>query len=264
MKKKIIIVLLAVLFAGSTAARPKKYKLIRDGFGLSGVDGTIVTTEDGKLFFKFESDLSVDMTTLDVGTELELLPSSELETIASQLKGRSGLTFRLWGKVTAYKGKNYIFSIYFLPITVKQENTQKKEVLQNVEKPEAINAPKDELSVPPALAAKLAKRRIIRTEDLKKGLKLEQDSILADRIGYITYDEKGQPLFVLDGLGRNVPKISIKLLKCSLLELAQTKQQHALNKLRFKAAGIVTKYKGENYILLHRIRRIHSHGNFPY
>jgi hypothetical protein len=47
------------------------------------------------------------------------------------------------------------------------------------------------------------------------------------------------------------------------LESAEEKTANEPDKVRFKIAGIVTRYKGENYLLLHRIVRIYSNGNFP-
>lgn len=69
-------------------------------------------------------------------------------------------------------------------------------------------------------------------------------------------------MFVLDALGRNVRPVSLRLLPCEALELAELAQSVIPEPVRFKIAGIVTKYKGEKYLLLQKATRIYSHGNF--
>ncbi len=259
MKKPLIFCLVFIL-AGLATSTPKRSEVLREGFVFSGVDGKLIIGDGEKWFFKTDSDISDDQGTIEAGTEIELLASSALEKVTSGFKKGSESTYRIWGKIAAYNGKNFIFSFYFLPFTeVRQSQTSP---VGEKQKAEIINDPNDELSVPDDLVEKLSARKIIRTEELKKGLEIKADSILADRTGFLSWDDNGDVAFVLDGLGRNVPRISIKLLPCYFLQLAEHKQAYALEKLRFKVAGVVTRYKGENYLLLHRIRRVHSHGNF--
>ena len=46
------------------------------------------------------------------------------------------------------------------------------------------------------------------------------------------------------------------------LELTELTQAAIPQPVRFKIAGLVTKYKGEKYLLLHRANRVYNHGNF--
>ena len=261
MAKKLVTISLVFILAGLTVSAPRRSKLLRDGFAFSGVDGKLLADDNDRWFFKPDSDISDDQGTVKTGTEIELLPSSALEKVITGIKKGSTDTYRIWGKVTAYNEKNYIFVIYFLPFTeVRQPQTSRKDEKR---KAEIINDPNDALTIPKELAEKLAIRKVIRTEELKKGLEIKTDSILADRTGFLSLDKAGNTVFVLDGLGRNIPKISIKLLPCNFLQTAESKQTLALEKLRFKIAGIVTKYENENYLLLHRVQTIYSYGNFP-
>ncbi|MBW8000777.1 MAG: hypothetical protein FVQ80_01980 [Planctomycetes bacterium] len=261
MAKKLVTIGMILILAGLAVSVPQYPKVLRDGFAFSGVDGKLIAGDNDRWFFKLDSDISDDQTTVKAGTELELLVSSALEKVITDIKKDSADTYRIWGKVTAYDEKNYVFGIYFLPFTeVKQSQTTRKDKKR---KAEIINDPNDALTIPKELAEKLATRKIIRTEELKKGLEIKADSILANRTGFLSLDKDGDTVFVLDGLGRNIPKISIKLLPCNFLQTAEIKQTAALEKLRFKIAGIVTKYKNENYLLLHRIQTIYSFGNFP-
>jgi hypothetical protein len=47
-----------------------------------------------------------------------------------------------------------------------------------------------------------------------------------------------------------------------VLELAEQRQSAVPEPVRFKIAGIVTKYKGKNYLLLQKVTRVYSHQNF--
>jgi len=260
MKKKLSIIIMVIFITAVSFAGSGRTQLLRDGLGLSGVDGKIVAGENDRWFFKLDSDLSDDKGFVKAETLIEMMPSSALETVVADPGQKLHAGFRIWGRVTRYESRNYIFAIYFLPIVeVKKSVTSRS---RREEKAEIVNDPNDALTVPAELVEKLSTRRIIKTEDLKKGLQLKQDSILADRTGFIT-ERNGQPFFVIDGMGRNIPKVSIRLLPCYFLEIAEKKQNDSLEQQRFKVAGIVTRYKDENYLLLQRARRVYSHGNFP-
>jgi hypothetical protein len=92
-------------------------------------------------------------------------------------------------------------------------------------------------------------------------LELKQDSILADRTGFIR-DSGGGLVFAFDALGRNIGTIQLQLLPCEILERAQRRQVVEADAVRFKVAGIVTEYKGQYYLLLQRAIRVYSYGNF--
>ena len=119
----------------------------------------------------------------------------------------------------------------------------------------------DVIKMPDEVLKKLGGRRVIRTEELEKGLVLESDRMLANRIGFIE-GEKINSRLVLDSLGRNAQRISFHLLPCHALERGQQLQAREPEDVRFKTAGIVTRYKGEYYLLLQRAIRVYSHGNF--
>jgi hypothetical protein len=110
-----------------------------------------------------------------------------------------------------------------------------------------------------------------RTPKAKKGVsdpasakkaQSEKDSILADRTAFLVEQDDGQIVFVLDAFGRNVRPVSLRLLPCEVLELAEQRQSALPEPVRFKIAGIVTKYKGKNYLLLQKATRVYSHQNF--
>ncbi len=234
-------------------------KLLRDGFALMGVDGKLSSHgSSNRWFFEFDSNVSDDRTVIDGGTSMELLPSVTLENMIDNVGKRSEEGYRLWGEVTMYQGKNFIFPVYFLPVSqVSQSQTQSKQAVRP-----AINEPNDALTMPDEIIAKLAVKKVIRTEQLEKGLELKQNAILADRTAILVERPDGGVSLVLDAIGRGIQKISFPLLPCETLERAQQKQTSEMEQMHFKIAGIVTSYKGKHYLLLQRAVRVYSHDNF--
>jgi len=241
----------------SAGMAPKS--LLRDNFVLTGVDGklTIANSNEG-WFFEFDSDVSDDRGRTYAGASLELLPSTALEKMTDDANNRSDAGYRLWARVTKYKGRNFIFPIYFLPLS----KTKELSTSQQQETKPTINEPNDALAIPKEIIEKLKPRKIVRTVQLRKGLELKTDSILANRTGFIR-NSGHEVSFVLDALGRNVQQISFPLLPCEMLERAERTQSAEAEPARFKVAGILTQYKGKHYLLLERAIRVYSYENFP-
>lgn len=268
MSKRIAISILAflsctALCAGAARQTPLAKPQVRDGFGLTGVDGKLSST-DGKWFFEFDSEVSDDTGQILAGAIIELLPSTALEKITADAQKRSDANYRLWGNVTKYRDRNFIFPIYFLPISAAdgQIKPEGSSTSQQQKAKITINEPNDVLAIPEEIVGKLKTRRILRHEELKKGLQLKQDSILADRTALLDKQADGAPVLVLDALGRNIPQVSLRLLPCEVLERAQQEQSAEADPVRFKIAGIITQYKGEYYLLLQKAIQAYSHENF--
>jgi hypothetical protein len=90
---------------------------------------------------------------------------------------------------------------------------------------------------------------------------LKLDRFFFNLIGRIV-EKNGQFVFVPDGLGQGVEKFTITLLPCMNLETAAAQMRSELNSVRFSVAGILTKYKGQKYLLLQKATRAYSYGNF--
>jgi hypothetical protein len=183
-----------------------------------------------------------------------MLPCAAMEKMEANIDKHPGGNYRLWARVTRYKGKNYIYGIYFLPLTEASPATGGEDAKIS------INEPNDPLALPDEVVAKLKTKKIIRFEELEKGVELKEDSILADRIGFIVKSKDGDSLFTLDAFGRSRGSFSLELLPCETLERATGKNE--MEPVRLKVAGIVTRYKGRYYLLLQRAVRVYSHGNF--
>ena len=267
MNKRTAISIFAMLSCAAFCAEAAgKSPPLRDGFGLTGVDGKLSSSE-GKWFFEFDSEISDDVGQIKAGEAIELLPSTALEKITADAEKRDEAYYRLWGNVTKYDGNNFIFPIYFLPVSADEVEQSKEAEDQNkpAEKPKvkiAINEPNDGLPMPEEIVSKLKSRRVLRQEQLKEGLQLKQDYVLTDRTALLGKRADGEPEVILDAIGRNIPEISFRLLPCGVLENAQRQQSVEADPVRFKIAGILTQYKGEYYLLLQKATRAYSYGNF--
>jgi len=273
--------------------------LLRDGFVMMGVDGNLIGPDSNDVwFFELTSDVNDYKTVIKAGTRLELLPSSALERMTAEKKKRATAAYRLLNsRVTKYKGRNFIFPGYFMPLSkaekpepeTSQESQLKQQEPARIRSGQqlALDEPNDVLAMPQEVIEKLRARREkpavsrqpiadsneISDDEPQPATEKEKlpdaqrytrssDSIYVDRTALLVEQDDGRLIFVPDALGRNVQKLSLNLLPCAALELTELKQAAEPEPLRFKIAGIKTKYKGDNYLLLEKATRAYSHGNF--
>ena len=314
MSRTLLLLIFALLMsfvsttAGLSTEVTSEKPLLRDGFVMKGVDGNLIRSDSNDVwFFKLTSDVNDSRTVIKAGTKLELLPSSALEKMTVDEKTRTNTAYRIWNSiVTQYKGSNFIFPGYFMPLSKTEKAKQKpsKELQSEPQsrkgRPTAepnqiesvqprkqqldLDEPNDILSMPEEIIKKLRARRerptvskqpIADSNEASAGksqpatkLPVAQsfarstDSVYVDRTGFIVKKDDEQFVFVPDALGRNVQNISFHLLPCAILELTELKQAAEPDKVRFKIAGIITNYKGNNYLLLDKATRAYSYGNF--
>jgi hypothetical protein len=260
--------------AGFEAEITQKTPLLRDGFIMNGVDGNLVGPDSNDVwFFELTSDVNDNRTIIKAGTKLEMLPSSALEKMTADRKTRTTSAYRLWnGRVTKYKSRNYIFPNFFLPISKAKKPTQNKDSSTEPEpgRELAVDNPNDVLTMPREVIEKLKLKRSApsiqriaqNTEHSTEHTAHSTNLVLVDRTGFLVNQDDDQLVFVPDALGRNVHNLSLNLLPCAVLELTELKQAAEPEKVRFKIAGIMTKYKGKHYLLLEKVTRTYSHGNF--
>ena len=285
--------------SGFDAEIIREMPLLRDGFVMNRVDGNLIGPDSNDVwFFELASDVNDYRTVIKAGTRLELLPSSALEKMTADKKTRTTAAYRLWNsRVTKYKGRNFVFTGYFMPLskTGKSEPEPSQETQRKQQEPAeiqsgqelALDEPNDVLAMPQEIIEKLRARREKTTVSKKpvadsneisvdeanpatEEKKLPDarrytrtpDSIFLDRTAFLVEQDEGRFIFVPDALGRNVQTLSLNLLPCAALELTELKKAAEPETVRFKIAGIMTKYKGDNYLLLERAIKTYSHGNF--
>ncbi len=308
--------------AGPAVETALERPLLRDGFILREVAGTLIRQpaeppdSNDVWLFEFSSDVNdsgpargtgfqpVESTTtepapngsvLKVGARLQLLPSSALERMVadipkisnfkSQISDSSrpvGPAYLLSGRVTKYKGRNFIFPNYSLPLLPEKPKAEIPD-LNDVPAPGgvmALDEPNDVLAMPPDFIEKLRARREKETSGAKvpiveaqqlvedanaaRAVRYAQspDSILVDRTAFLVQRSQNGPVCSLDALGRNIQQVALRLLPCEVLEAAEREQSAEPEPIRFKIAGLVTTYKGDSYLLLQKAIRTYSHGNF--
>jgi hypothetical protein len=254
------------LFCGAeSGGQAKQTSLLFDGYALNGAEGALVGPVDaGEWFFELEMDVTDGKAVVEAGTRLELLRSSGLERLVADANESKSRSYRLWGRVTKYKGRNFVFPMQYLALdgagVVKAAEPPEEKIEEQAD-PSPAEA-NDTVSLPVEVLEKLRSRQVIRTEQLRRPLDIRQDSILADRMGYLSRAADERVFFTLDSLGRNAPWISFELLRCEALERAEVEDSRDAEQLRMKAAGVLTKYEGRYYLLLQRANRVYGHGNF--
>lgn len=261
------IIILVFSLAGASADGAKKAKLITEGTVFTGLDGKLTSTQEDRWLFEPASALTDNKGRVLQGAQLELLPSAQLERMTADARSRAAANYKLWGKVTKYKDRNFLFATYFLPLSKAKHSRPAEPQEPQRQVRASINEPNDELSIPDEILNRLTTKRPARTGPAAgtKNHSLPQskrDVILADRIGFLIEQPDGTSVFVPDALGRGIGKRSIRLLPCESLEHAEQIQAAELEPVRFKVAGIVTRYKGQDYLLLQRAVIVYHYGNF--
>ena len=306
--------------AGPVPQTAPEVPLLRDGFILKDVVGTLVRQSaeppdandvwlfelssdvndfgprrpDGSPAASASSGQTPSGPVLKAGTRLELLRSSTLERMVADIpkisnlksqisdsSGPAGPTYLLNGRVTKYKGRNFIFPDYFLPLRPERAKPEGRDVNAPASRwVMALDEPNDAVALPSGFIEKLRARREKETgaadvqinepqqpaadANAAKAAPYAQnlDSILVDRTGFLVQRPQGGLVFSLDALGRNIQHVALHLLPCEALEAAEREQSARPDPMRFRIGGIVTTYKGDSYLLLQKAIRTYSHGNF--
>ena len=254
MKKFIAIQLIFVFACICPAQKQNPFQKplpVRDGFVLDGIDGKITSTKDDQWFFTVYESLTDGKGVASPKTPMKIMPSSMLEKLIAAVSPEKN-SYRIWGKLTTFQGKNFVYLTYFMPVT--ETNEPKQQAVESVDANETQIIPDDVLAL-------LKPKRVISLAELKKPLGTEADGILADRTGFLRKTEDGL-YFGFDAMGRNIDLLQLPLLPCDILEMMKNQQDASGMPLRFKISAIVTRYKGKNYLLLQRATRAYNCGNF--
>lgn len=267
------VLLLAVASATGAESSPA-IPTIPDGTVIQAVDGTLVRNDSNDLWlFQFARDVNGVNGALPAGSQLEVLPSSILDHMIIDANDRLVPRYRLSAVVTRYRGANYLFASYYLPLSKFTDANEPESPPEVQERPaivpnEAV-VPGGALEIPEEVLESLRNRRVVRgpqrrepdeASTVESGRRA-RTHVLVDRIGFIEFTQ-GYPVFVPDGLGLNVSETRYELLPCGALERAEQRLAAFPQPIRFNVAGLVTEYHGKKYLLLQRAIRVYDHGNF--
>jgi hypothetical protein len=258
------IILIAAIMTSVASSRAVaangQAELLREDYVIAGADGKLFEAGHDKWMFEFETGTGeAGAGGLKAGQSLELVKSVTLEKLVADAKTRVDARYRLWGKVTKFEGKNYIFATYFLALR-KADRPESKQIGPDKNR-QAVNAPNDILNIPEEIASRLQTSEVMPATQGQEPLQLKQDAIFANRTGRIV-EKQGQYVFEPDGLGQGIEKLSLALLPCQKLDETLGQVRNEPNPVRFNVAGILTTYKGQQYLLLQKATRVYSYGNF--
>ena len=264
MRKTRIVVILAVLAGTWAFGAEKPLPIIDEGFLLDGTEGLL--KKDLKTdTWQFTPDEPIEISEKVIypaQKPLELLPCSVLEQMAALAGEENELRVELSALFTQYKRRNYLFSVFFLPIQNDQAPPEPVPEPDTSESEKASPETEEPDSIIPANILKQIKAN--KAPDLKKFQQIAQvtgDVNLIGRAGFLLKSES-QYNFSLDAFGRNIDNKQFVLLPCSMLERAERQMAREPGRERYNVSGLVTEYKGKTYMLLRRSSRTYTHGNF--
>lgn len=270
--KIIQVFLLVTAFAGGFAfgadTQSMPVPVIEDGFFIVAKPG-LLTKEPKSDKWSFIPDESIEFTETTIfpaGNPLPLLPCSVLEQMTGLAGEENELRVELSALFTEYKHKNYLFSVYFLPIqdsVVEPDPAETKKISEKAPGEKTVlEEETEEDSIIPANILRQIKAN--KSPDLKKFMQIAQvtgDMNLIGRAGYLSKSEK-MPVFLPDAFGMKINNNEFTLLPNSMLADAEKELAKTPGQQRFNVSGLVTSYKGQTYILLRRANRTYTHGNF--
>jgi hypothetical protein len=246
--------------------------LLREGFVLESEEG-YVQRKGLKWYFRPDENITDKRALVKAGTAIELLESGmldklselgrKLERSAKAKRGKAAgkydksvkIGVRLWGRVTRYKGKNYLYCVYF--IAAQEEEDEQASEENGDGKDDSTKA----TLIPEDIMKKLKPKREVNLARMRATLDKKGDVIMANRSGFVKLNGK-EKVFQVDGFGRNVSDMRFNLLECSKLQEIESNLAATPFRQRYKVSGIVTKYGNDYYLLLQRAVRTYSHGNF--
>lgn len=284
----VAIALVLGLAGAGFGAQPVVAGPLPEAVVLDSVDGRLLRPEGTKVWvFELSDEARSDGRRAPAGTRLQLLPCKTLEQLIADVNDRYAPRYRLSARVTRFEGTNYLLPTYFLPLSrfKEEEGTQGAPPVAQEEEPRGESAlqPADpELAIPPEIVEKLKSPRPIRGPLRKPSDRptvpppeRRPDRMLVNRVGLIEAEdgeagkrESGEALadarfyFTPHALGWNVSPVRYELLPCSVLERALRMQRDTIESIRFSVAGLVTEFKGHQYLLLQRATPIYNYGNF--
>jgi len=247
-----------VLLSLIPVSAQEKTPLLSDGLVLAGLDGTLARdVNDGTWYFTLHADRLIGKTTIPEGTSYALLPGYALTALTADMTRRSSSTYRLWARVTNYRGRNYLYLTpsYFLPLLDKQ--------VTPVPVPAGSGRDPNQgqaVGIPAEILALMEEQQTIATGPEVSRIVIPEDELLLGRRAYLQR-EGDRSLLVLDGLGRNVSQERYVLLPSAVRESLENQQAHHADRLYFRVGGVCSRYQEQDCLLLHQAVRLYGYGN---
>jgi hypothetical protein len=249
-------ILITLLICAATAGG--ETLVLPEGFVLNGTEGSAQKDPNG-WSFTIDSNLVYLKTTLPAGSVLPILPSSGLEQIRAYATKENISRVKIWGILTSYKKKNFLFPIQVIALSASSTKPSEPLPTQRID-PNTMDP-----TVSDVIPSEVMK--ILRSQSKIDLAKMSEamtaggtDFALIGKSGYLAAGQDNS--FTPDSFGRKVERGRLPLLPCLTLEETQKDLAKALGKHRYTISGIVTTYEGKQYLLPYRAVRTYSNGNF--
>ena len=254
MKKFQYILLLSLLTAAWAWGEEKP--TVEEGLLLDGVIGVVrkVADVDVWQFIPSEAAELSDKTPVPANKPLSLLPCSVLEQITTLAGDETEIEVRLWALFTEYNEHNYLFSVFFLPMSSKP-------AIKTEDNRDDEPAEKEESIIPSEILKQIRSNTAPDLKRFEQVAKVTGDVNLIGRAGYLKQTGKLK-YFQPDAFGHKVDPNQYRLLPCAMLKTAERNMTQSPGRQRYNVSGLVTVYKGRRYILLRRAVRTYTNGNF--
>ncbi len=264
-------------------AQPAARKPLPETAVLDRADGKLAHVDANDTWlFELTAEVKTPDYQLPAGTRFVLLPSATLGRLVADVNDRFAPRYRLSARITLYRGKNYLFPTYFLPLSkFKNDKTPEGDSSNQKSKIKNQKSEEPELAIPPEVLEQLKKQPPLRGPRRSAEIpptRTTLDRVLVDSVGRIEShpsDGGASPtlqsrpptaadswVFVPYALGWDLSDVCYRLLPCSALEEALQVQKKALDPMRFNVAGLVTEFQGQKYLLLQRAIVVYNYGNF--
>ena len=240
-------------FGASQRDRP-----IAEGHLIAGVEGRMVyDPNEMQWAFVPNEPITDGKGHLSADEKTALLACSVLEQMIRLAGEQKAMDVRLWAMATEYRGHNYLFSLYFLPMREAAAEPLKPDPSQSDETEETQN----ESILPSEILEMMQRNRAPDLRRLDELVVVSTDRNLIHRTGMI--ERSGESFaFRPDAFGQNVAEASYRLLPCRTLEAIQRTLQRTPGRQRYVVSGVVTEFEGRTYLLPRRAVRTYTHGNF--
>jgi hypothetical protein len=255
--------LCSLMIAGGLAAGQAARGPLADGLFLQGVDGRLVRDDVNDVWLlDLTTDINTPAACVPAETDFRLLPSATLDSMADDSGDRVTPLYRLSVLVTQYRGKNYLLPTYYLPLSRLKEPNEPQQATGG-RGPVIGIEPNSTLPIPGEIAEQLKNRGPLQGQQ-----RLTPDSsptaptrALVDIVGFIEQRE-GHAVFTPNALGLDVSATEYLLLPNATLEQAQRIQAASPDRVRFSVSGLLSEFKGKQYLLVQRATRVYSFGDF--
>ena len=255
--------------------------LLKEGFIVSGRVAQLVRhPEDQRWFAVFEPEEQATQTTAPdpLAVPIEVLSGKWLTAMNRVTENQIDLSikFRIWGEITTFNRRNFILPTYVATVSLfgKEDNENKpalaptgqdnapdklpekfRQALLKIKpvSPLELLGPADaELREEDTEADRQRRERLTLGSKPDEGW-LEGEMVI-DRVGRVLYDNvESCWLFTFDADNQSMAEPPVLLHPCQLLEVMASAEMRMSHAPRFRISGQITKYKGQNYMLLRKV-----------